>query len=758
MNTPSTENLKNDRDTVTSDLLASIVVFLVAVPLALGIAISSGAPTVMAGLIGCAVGGIVVGYFGGAPLQVTGPAAGLTVLTYDLIQRFGWEVTCAITVGAGLVQILVGYLRLGRICLGISPAVVHGMLAGIGVIIALSQIHVVFGGAPQSSALLNLKELPAQLFSHHAPSTFIGLLSIGTMLIWPHAPAPLRKIPGALAAVGIGTFAALISGANVQRVELPEEIFSAFSLPALPGANFGGFIIAVLSVAMVASVESLLCAVATDKLHSGKRANLNKELVGQGLGNITSGLIGGLPLTGVIVRSSANISAGAKTNRSSMLHGLWVLLFVLLFVSIIEQIPLAALAGLLVVVGVKLVNTHHLRELVNHSELATYLVTVSGVVFIDLLSGVAMGIGVAFISLLRRLARLSTKVTNRDNHWHVQIEGSASFVTVPKLLDTLSAIPQGARVDIDLLVDFMDHAAFDALHGWRVTHERLGGKVDIDELHEEWYQSAADGRPLVAGDGDNRTFRLPVAPPTHSPARRIEDLVEGIKRFNRLAPSRADESFSKLAAGQKPEALFITCADSRIVPNLLTFSSPGDLFTLRNIGNLIPPPSRVYTTNSGHSVGAAIEYALMVLKVPNIIICGHSNCGAMKAILEEQKLPEGSALETWLANGKSSLDQYRQGCFCDCKASEVDKLARANVVTQIDHLKEYPVVKEALQAGRLQLWGWFFDIEAAQILVYDGATGEFVDPREREIASGIPVPAFTNGIFADDVESNQAVV
>lgn len=738
MDSPALKKPENDAEGFMPDLLASIVVFLVAVPLALGIAISSGAPTVMAGLIGCAVGGIVVGYFGGAPLQVSGPAAGLTVLTYDLIQRFGWEVTCAITVGAGIVQVVVGYLRLGRLCLGISPAVVHGMLAGIGVIIALAQIHVVFGGAPQSSALLNLRELPGQLFSHHPPSTFIGLVSIGTMLAWPHVPSPIRKIPAALAAVAAGTLVAMATEANVQRVELPSEILSAFSLPSAPSSNFTAFLIAIFSVALVASVESLLCAVATDKLHSGKRANLNRELVGQGLGNMTSGFLGGLPITGVIVRSSANISAGAKTNRSAILHGVWIIVFVALFVSVIEQIPLAALAGLLVVVGVKLVNTHHLRELVNHSELATYLVTLGGVVFVDLLSGVALGVGVGFVLLLRRLAKLRTKVTEKDNRWHVQIEGSASFVTVPKLLDALSSIPQGVQVYIDLLVDFMDHAAFDALHGWRVTHERLGGKVDIDELHEEWYHSAADGHPLVASSEHRKTFPLPVSPPSDSHARRMEDLVEGMKRFNRLASARAEDSFSKLASGQQPEALFITCADSRIVPNLITFSSPGDLFTLRNIGNLIPPPSRVYTTNSGHSVGAAVEYALMVLKVPNIIICGHSNCGAMRALIEEQQLPKGSALETWLANGKSSLDRYKEGHLCNCQASDLDKLARVNVVTQLENLKQYQVVKDALAQDQLKLWGWFFDIESAQMLVYDENRNEFVDPREKLSSGGIP--------------------
>ena len=469
------------------DLTASLVVFLVAVPLSLGIALASGAP-LMAGLIAAAVGGIVVGLCGGAPLQVSGAAAGLSVMTFGLVQQFGWAATCAITVLAGLIQIALGLFKTGRITLAISPAVVHGMLAGIGVLIVLGQVHVVLGGIPQHSAIKNLQALPQQITDLHGPTVGLGLLTVALLLILPHAPRPLRNLPGALVAVTVTTLVALLLHIDTARVNLPANLTSAFSLPQFPTGNYGAYIVAALTMALVASTESLLSAVAADKLHTGPRAQLDRELVGQGLGNLVSGMIGGLPVTGVIVRSSANIGAGARTRLSSILHGVWVIVFVALLGGMLRQIPQAALAGLLVVIGAKLVNFHHVRQLVSHREAAVYFVTLFGVVAFSLLTGVGLGIAVAVGMLLHRLAHSKVTTEERKGRWHVRVEGKLTFLTTPKLTAALARIPSDADVDIDLMADFMDHSAFEALHNWRLQQERSGGHVDIDERHERWYE------------------------------------------------------------------------------------------------------------------------------------------------------------------------------------------------------------------------------------------------------------------------------
>ena len=484
-------------DCLRHDLPASLVVFLVAVPLSLGIALASGAP-IIAGLIGAVVGGIVTGLFAGSPLQVSGPAAGLTVVVFSQVQQFGWPVACAITAAAGLVQIAFGFAKIARGTLLISPAVVHGMLAGIGVTIAVAQVHVILGGSPQSSPIKNVLALPGQLARTDVSALLVGLVALGILMLWKVLPSSLKflkAIPGPLMAVLSATLVAMVFGLPAPRVDLPETL--AFSAPQLP-SDWGAFAVAVITIAVIASVESLLSAVAVDRLHTGPRSQLDRELLAQGAGNFLSGLLGGLPVTGVIVRSSANVQAGALTRWSAVFHGIWILLFTLFLSNWIEAIPKAALAGLLVFVGVNLVNPHHIAELRTHREAPIYFATLAGVVCLNLLAGVGIGIGMAVFLLLRRLARTEVEVAERDGRWHVRVNGTLTFASVPGLTARLSRIPAGASVDIDLAVDFMDHAAFEALHGWRQNHMRTGGTADIDETHEEWYRPASTGQPRPA--------------------------------------------------------------------------------------------------------------------------------------------------------------------------------------------------------------------------------------------------------------------
>jgi carbonic anhydrase len=474
------------------DLPASIVVFLVAVPLSLGIALASGAP-IIAGLIGAVSGGIITGLLAGSPLQVSGPAAGLTVVVAGLVQKFGWQTMCLVTACAGVLQLIFGLLKIGRGTLFIAPAVVHGMLAGIGISIALAQVHVVLGGAPASSPVANLLALPGQLGLLNRASAILGLLTLAILVLWKKIPvAALKSIPAPLVAVVVGTVVSLAAKMEVKRVDLPETFeWTKLAMPT----DWSGFAVAVLTVAVIASVESLLCAVATDKLHSGVRSNLDKELAAQGAGNLVSGLLGGLPITGVIVRSSANINAGGTSRWSAVFHGVWILLCALFLGRYIEAIPLAVLAGLLVHVGINLVNLHHIRDLTVHNEVRIYWATVLGVTCVNLLAGVGIGVALSVLFAIRKLSVTEIKTEQRAGKTHVMIAGTLTFASVPKLNAELSKIPAGHPVDIDLAVDFVDHAAFEALHGWRQNHEKTGGSVDIDETHEEWYRPAAEGNP-----------------------------------------------------------------------------------------------------------------------------------------------------------------------------------------------------------------------------------------------------------------------
>ncbi|MFJ8653615.1 SulP family inorganic anion transporter [Streptomyces rochei] len=771
-----------------ADVSASIAVFLIALPLSLGIALATGAP-LQAGLVAAAVGGIVVGRLGGCPLQVSGPAAGLTVVTADLIQQYGWRTTCAITVLAGIAQLGLGCLRVARSALAVSPAIVHGMLAGIGVTIAVAQLHIVLGGTPQSSVPDNLLALPAQLANLRPADVAASVLTLTLLLLWPRVPGRigrvLGKLPAALIAVAGATAVAALAGLRLPKVDLPS--WSSHALAALPDGPVLGLVAAVLTTTLVCSVQSLLGAVAVDKLVSArpgltgrvKRSDLDRELLGQGAGNIVSGALGGLPIAGVAVRSTANVAAGAVSRNSTMLHGLLVLIATLLLVPALELIPLASLAALVMAVGLKMVSLNHIRTVTRHREVLVYAVTTGGVVFFGVLEGVALGIAVAVGVALHRLTR--TRITHEETAGvhHVHVRGQLTFLAVPRLSRVLHQVPPGADTVVELDGSFMDHAAYETLQDWQKTHTTQGGRVDVTgrrpgtRISEPadtegcrcrpwtpWRNhqcEPAQPTPPPAGDrrdgpgadagtatgpGDPGTPDGPEGPggpggpgrPGKATGTGVtgtpggpsgRELARGISAFQRNTAPLVRGELARLAReGQQPSQLFLTCADSRVVTSMITSSGPGDLFVVRNVGNLVPLPGE---ESGDDSVAAAIEYAVDVLKVRSITVCGHSGCGAMQALLSAEPGGAQTPLKRWLRHGLPSLERLpRDPADPSADAGDrpllagrppadaAERLCLANVVQQLEHLRAHDAVARALRAGDLELHGMYFHVGEAQ--------------------------------------------
>ncbi|MET9377705.1 bifunctional SulP family inorganic anion transporter/carbonic anhydrase [Streptomyces sp. NPDC002992] len=708
-----------------ADVSASIAVFLIALPLSLGIALATGAP-LQAGLVAAAVGGIVVGRLGGAPLQVSGPAAGLTVVTAELIQRYGWRTTCAITVLAGLAQLGLAALRVARSALAVSPAIVHGMVAGIGVTIAFAQLHIVLGGTPQSSVVANVIALPAQLAAPHLTGLAVSALTIAVLLLWPRLPGRagrlVRKAPAALASVALATLVAVVAGLHVPRVDLPS--WSSHALVGLPEGPALGIAAGVLTITLVTSVQSLLSAVAVDKLVSARpdrgvgvpRSRLDRELAGQGAANMVSGALGGLPVAGVAVRSVANVSAGAVSRNSTMLHGLWVILAAFLLVPVLDLIPLPALAALVMVVGVQMVSITHIRTVTRHREALVYAATVTGVVLFGILEGVALGIAVATAVALHRLARTRITHEEKDGRYLVRVRGQLTFLAVPRLSRILHTIPDASEVVIELDGSFMDHAAYEALHDWQTSH---GGAVEMTgpsgaRITEPTSESHACCRPWTPWRnhcGENH-------PADETRRETGHQLASGIGKFQRnTAPLVRDELARLAREGQSPSQLFLTCADSRLVTSMITASGPGDLFTVRNVGNLVPLPGE---GNGDDSVAAAIEYAVEVLRVQSITVCGHSGCGAMQALLGSTPDDPPTPLRRWLRHGLPSLERMtsRRHAWARISgrlpADAVEQLCLTNVVQQLEHLRAYDAVARRLADGTLTLHGMYFHVGEAQ--------------------------------------------
>ncbi|MEV6329574.1 SulP family inorganic anion transporter [Streptomyces sp. NPDC051909] len=733
-----------------ADLSASVAVFLIALPLSLGIALATGAP-LQAGLVAAAVGGIVAGRLGGSPLQVSGPAAGLTVVTAELIQRYGWRTTCAVTVLAGLAQLGLAALRVARSALAVSPAVVHGMLAGIGVTIALAQLHVVLGGSPQSSAVANARGLPAQLAHVSGPALAISALTVAVLLLWPRLPGRVgrlvRKVPAALAAVAGATAVAALAGLRLPRVDLPS--WSSHALVGLPEGPLLGLVAAALTVTLVGSVESLLSAVAVDKLAAARRAGppvprsrLDRELAGQGAANVLSGALGGLPVTGVAVRSAANISAGATGRNSAILHGVWVILAALFLVPVLDLIPLASLAALVTVVGVQMVSITHLRSVRRNREMLVYVATLTAVVLTGVLEGVVIGVAVAVAVALHRLTRTRITIEETDEGHHVRARGQLTFLAVPRLSRVLHQIPQDSPCVVELDGSFMDHAAYEALRDWQASHDaavRLTGPAG----HRITRPTPASGS-AAHGAGRHACCRPWTPWRNHqcgeqrpSGAEGTEGggeepgggtvghrLASGIGAFQRDTAPLVREELARLAReGQRPSQLFLTCADSRLVTSMITSSGPGDLFTVRNVGNLVPLPGE---ESGDDSVAAAIEYAVEVLRVESITVCGHSGCGAMQALLNSGPDEPPSPLRRWLRHGLPSLERMasRRHAWARISgrlpADAVEQLCLTNVVQQLEHLRAYESVARRLAEGTLTLHGMYFHVGEAQAYLLAG--------------------------------------
>jgi MFS superfamily sulfate permease-like transporter len=501
-------------NSVANDFVSSIVVFLVALPLCMGIAIASGVPPA-AGLITGIIGGIVAGALSGAPLQVSGPAAGLTVLVWQLVQEHGLEALGAAVVLAGVIQISAGLLKCGQWFRAMSPAVIYGMLAGIGVLIFASQFHIMVDAAPRGGGIANLLAIPEAIYkgifpidgsSHHIAAG-IGLVTIGGILLWTRfAPQALHIIPAPLIAAVFATAIAAIMQLPIKYVNVPETLLGALRVPgvdAFAGLLNTNLLIQAIALAFIASAETLLCVTAVDKMHTGPRANYDRELTAQGVGNLLCGFAGALPMTGVIVRSSANVEAGARTRASAILHGVWLLGAVAMAPWLLRAIPTAALAAILVYTGYKLVSLEKVRILARagRSEVLIYLATVVGIVTTDLLKGVAIGFGLALLKLLYTFSHLEIKQEQSGNRVDVYLNGAATFLRLPKLAAAIESVPIDTELHLHLeRLEYIDHACMDLIASAKSLREKAGTAlvVEYEQLEQRLYRLAATANASAA--------------------------------------------------------------------------------------------------------------------------------------------------------------------------------------------------------------------------------------------------------------------
>ncbi|MFD9966786.1 SulP family inorganic anion transporter [Streptomyces sp. NPDC059011] len=466
------------------DFAASLVVFLVALPLCVGVAVASGVPAEL-GLVTGIVGGLVTGLMRGSSLQVSGPAAGLTVLVLEAVQEFGLPALGVVVLVTGVLQMLMGALKLGRCFRAISLSVVEGMLAGIGLVLIAGQMYSVIGAEAPGSGIGKLAGLPSALAGvaqdgRAAVSLGIGAGTVAVLVLWRRMPRPVRRVPGPLAAVGLAALVTLLPGVDVTTVEV-KGLLDAVQPPPLGEFGSLGTLALLGTVAaftLIASAESLFSAAAVDRMHDGPRTAYDRELVAQGAGNAVCGVLGALPMTAVIVRSAANVRSGARTKASRVLHGVWLLLFAALLPDVLACIPIPALAGVLVHAGAKLVPVRALAGLwrENRGEALVLVVTATAIVAVSMFEGVLIGLALSVVKTAWETSHVRLEVVDKGaGPVQAYLSGNATFLRLPKILDNLEALPRDRPVELDVSgLHHLDHACRSALENWRQRHTGTG--------------------------------------------------------------------------------------------------------------------------------------------------------------------------------------------------------------------------------------------------------------------------------------------
>lgn len=527
------------------DLPASVVVFFVAMPLCLGIALASGAP-LFSGIIAGITGGIVVGIASGSPLGVSGPAAGLAVIVFSAISLLGWEAFLVAVVIAGILQLVMGYLRMGIIAYYFPTAVIKGMLTGIGLIIILKQIPHALGYDADYEGDLSFRTASGNSFSDLGAAfdlvtpgaLLISAVSLVILILWEAVLVKKHKIFGLIQGPVVVVASGILlnygfqqgwlpfSLADDQLVRIPVassvgEFFGQFSSPDFSHLGNPQVYFTAVVLALIASLETLLCVEATDKLDPLKRTTpTNRELKAQGLGNIVSGLIGGLPVTQVIVRSSTNITFGGRTKASTIFHGFFLLISALAIPQFINMIPLASLACILFVVGYKLAKPSLFTSMyrLGWSQFIPFMATVTGIVFTDLLKGIAIGMGVAIFYILRGHYRNPYEMhkgrTNGKETYKILLAEEVSFLNKGSILQTVNRLPSGSHLIVDgSKSKVVDHDVIEVIRDFTVNAKSKGIEVEVLGIpisqqlqRENMYQEVTEKEIRIYSDNESKSI------------------------------------------------------------------------------------------------------------------------------------------------------------------------------------------------------------------------------------------------------------
>jgi len=700
------------KEYLREDVMAGLVVACAALPLSLALALASGVSPAT-GIVTAIVAGLVCALFGGSPLSVSGPANTMTVLISTLVARQGVGALLVVTGIAGLFQLLTGAFKLGRLIKYIPSPVVTGFTAGIGAIILAGQLPRALGlPAPDPAHICDFWTHAGEMFRQFQMAS-LGV-AVLTLLIMYFVPKRWPKVPAAMVAVIIPSLLVIVLGLKLDVIgQIPNQL-PLPTMPIFPKTGFWDLIVAAFTVYAIASMETLLSCSAVDKLSKGKPHDPDQELIGQGLGNIASSIFGGIPATSVIARSGLNIQAGAKTRRAAIFHSLFLVATVYFLSPVIGRIPIAVLAGILLSVALRMLSLKEIRSLWSSSkgDALVYIATFLTILSVGLLAGVEVGIIASLLIAVLRLSQLQITSHSHDRRtpFRVTLVGPLTFLASSKLEALKNQVVEGEEKQI--LIDLSRVTVVDSSGA-----EQLSALVQLllqKECRVVLLSPSENCRKLLEKQ-DKEITSLFATSESEAQSRlggnsAVCRLFHGLNIYSN-SRSKYDSLFQRLSNGQSPHTLLLTCSDSRIDPGLITSTYPGELFIVRNVGNLVPK----FDSNQTGGEQAALEYSLSVLNVRELIVCGHSGCGAVQAIING--IPTGlPGVTKWLtmSMGDNLLN-----------ADNVDDAAKSNVLSQIENLMTYSIVRKKVAEGSLRIHGWFYQIKTGDVLVWDADSSEF---------------------------------
>ncbi|MEO5969528.1 MAG: bifunctional SulP family inorganic anion transporter/carbonic anhydrase [Bdellovibrionia bacterium] len=711
------------------DFVAGTLVACVAIPLSLAIALASGVdPTV--GLVSAIVGSIVCALFGGTPCAVSGPAVAMAVLVASIVQDFGLGGLFFVGVGCGILQLFTGIFRFGQLDKAIPLPVISGFTAGIGAIIFIGQLPRALGlPAPDQSHVIDVvTHILDFIHKTHLPA--LGLTLSTLLLVFGLPKLFPKKVPVYVIAVLVPTILSQFLGLQVETVGNIPGSLSIPKFPVFPTSGFVKLFSATFVVYAIASLESLLSSSAVDKLSSGKKHDPNQELIGQGLGNIVSAMCGGIPVTGVIIRSALNIQAGAKTRRSALIHAGIIVLTIYFLAPWMSRIPVSVLAGILLAVTLRMMNPSEILSLfrTSKSDSSIYLITFLTIVFVDLLVGIQAGVIAALLIAAIRigLPQVLVHSYNDQGPVEVSIKGAVTFMASSKIGQVKSKILQldtthGVVLDLsdvkvmDITGATLLYELFEYLEKRKVRFALRG----VSARNREMFSTLSNELKLDKLFANNETDVLSLIGESDGSSK-LDRISYGVQKFKRESRDDYLSLFKDLEFNQTPHTLFITCSDSRINPNLITSTDPGELFVVRNVGNIIPPSGKDNTP----AEGAAIEFAVGILGVKEIIVCGHSSCGAMKAVIEGNIFDKTNTdlypnISMWLQQTASLKKKVSSDI-------SLKQLTEENARLQIDNLRTYSLVQQKLASNELKISIWYYDIGQAEIEKWNEDSQQFL--------------------------------